>query len=154
MLRPIGLALRGGLITTGRSPHACFSVGPTVLLTAAPCRACVRIRSRRIALVPRFYLCCALSGVRFAAALLLPAGPPTLALASGPPSCWRLRPVGLAFASAHAGSLRYAASIYAAPYRACASRRPYYYRPVPPRSGGSGRYCVVRGARSSASSCT
>src|SRR5437016_3814377 len=103
-----------GLITTGRSPHALFSVGPTV----------------RIASVRRF------------AALLLPAGPPTLSLASGPPSCSRLRPVGLAFASAHAGSLRYAAS------------RPYYYRPVPPRSGGSGRYCVVRGARSSASSCT
>src|SRR5205809_1352253 len=44
---------------------------------AAPCRACVRIRSRRIASVRRFYLCCALSGLRFAAAFLLPAGPPT-----------------------------------------------------------------------------
>src|SRR2546428_843619 len=55
-----------GRISSGRSPHAFFSVGPTV----------------RIASVRRF------------AALLLPAGPPTLSLASGPPSA----------------SLRYAAS--------------------------------------------
>src|SRR5438128_2492908 len=38
-------------------------------------------------------------------------------LASGPP----------------AGSLRYIALIYAAPFRACASPRPLYYRPVSPR---------------------
>ncbi len=44
---------------------------------AAPCRACVRSRSRRIAAVRRFYLCCALSGLRFAAAFLRPAGSPT-----------------------------------------------------------------------------
>src|SRR5207247_651681 len=46
--------------------HAFFSVGRTDLWRAAPCRACVRIRSRRIASVRRF------------AASLLPAGPPTL----------------------------------------------------------------------------
>ena len=47
------------------------------LLRAAPCRACVRSRSRRIASVHRFFLCYALSGLRFAATCLLPAGPPT-----------------------------------------------------------------------------
>src|SRR5437867_2480019 len=46
---------------------------------AAPCRACVRSRSRRIPSVHRFYLGCALSGLRFAAAFVLPAGPPTFA---------------------------------------------------------------------------
>src|ERR1043166_6593167 len=40
------------------------------------------------------------------------------------------RPMGLTL---RAGSLRYVASIYAAPYRACASRRPPYNRTVPPR---------------------
>src|SRR2546428_11640477 len=44
---------------------------------AAPCWACVRSRSRRIASVRRFYLCCPLSGLRFAAAFFLPAGLPT-----------------------------------------------------------------------------
>src|SRR5437867_4359177 len=73
---PFGTPLRG-LPTSGRSPHVLFSVGPTV----------------RIPSVHRF------------AASLLPAGPPTSYLASGPPS----------------GSLRYTAS------------RPPYFRPVPPR---------------------
>src|SRR5207247_9944204 len=51
-----GTPLRG-LITTGRSPHAFFSVGPTV----------------RFASLPRL------------AALLLPAGPPPLSFAPAPP---------------------------------------------------------------------
>ena len=54
-----------------------FGVGPTVLSLAAPYRACIRSRSCRIASVHRFYLCCALSGLRFAAISSLPAGPPT-----------------------------------------------------------------------------
>jgi len=46
-----------------------FSVGPTGFLMAAPYRACVRSRSRRIASVHRFYYGCALSGLRFARGL-------------------------------------------------------------------------------------
>src|SRR6266403_906430 len=47
-----------------------ISVGPTVLLMAAPSRACIRSRSSRIASVHRL------------AASSLPAGPPTLFLHS------------------------------------------------------------------------